>query len=660
MEGVRGHEPGTAPERELALVETALAEGDRDGLIAHLAAAIRGFTDRGDVRAAAMAAARLGDVYANWIGNATAALAWFRRAERLVADEPDCPEQGWVAIAAMGCEVDDPDDLLQRSERALALARRFGDVDLETKALADGGLAHVRIGRVAEGFRLLDEAMALACAGTGDAASAAKSVCSFFTACYHTADFERAGTWAAVLRERGMIGPTPPGPAFLSSHCDTVQAALLRELGRWGDAEALLERAVRDFEAVMSAPAWHPAIELADLRISQGRLVDAESLLLGKEGSMQALLPTARLHLARGDAALASATARRGLRALVDDRVRAIELLAVIVQAALTIGDLDGAERAAEDLEARARDLGLPILQARAVAALADVDASAGRVDGAVERLLDAINPLSPAAAPWSRADLHLRAAGLLDAAGRRAEALVEARAAADLIQPLDVVLPAPQQALLRRLLGADARVAPGSSALPAITPTDATLRRDARGWVAEHRGASLRLPDTKGIRYLAELIANPGVERHVLDLVDREEGVAPADSGLDRRRLGDAGPLLDTTARHQYRRRVEALRAEIEDALDAGDDDRAMATQAELDALVTELARAYGLGGRDRVAGSAAERARLNVTRALRSAARRIEDSLPEAGAALDRALRTGLYCAYAPDPAEAIRWHV
>ncbi len=34
----------------------------------------------------------------------------------------------------------------------------------------------------------------------------------------------------------------------------------------------------------MHVPSWHPAIALAELRIRQGRLTDAEMLLLGKEG----------------------------------------------------------------------------------------------------------------------------------------------------------------------------------------------------------------------------------------------------------------------------------------------------------------------------------------------------------------------------------------
>ena len=109
----------------------------------------------------------------------------------------------------MGCDVDDPAELLARAELALDRARRFGDVNLETKALADAGLARVQAGRLAEGMALLDEAMALACGPADDVDTVGKSVCSFFTACYFAADFDRAGSWAGVLRRHGLIGTAP-------------------------------------------------------------------------------------------------------------------------------------------------------------------------------------------------------------------------------------------------------------------------------------------------------------------------------------------------------------------------------------------------------------------------------------------------------------------
>jgi tetratricopeptide (TPR) repeat protein len=629
------------------MADEAAARADVEDAVAHLSAAIRGFTAAAETRQAAMACVRLGDTLANAMGNLTASRAWFARARRLVEHEPPCLEQGWVAVAAMGCDVDDPAELLAAAELALDRARRFGDVNLETKALADAGLAHVQAGRVTEGMVLLDEAMALACGPADDVDAAAKSVCSFFTACYFAADFERAGSWTNLLRQHGLISLAPGPTVFLSSHCDSVQATLLVELGRWSEAEAVLTRAKADFEAAMQVPSWHPDIALADLRLRQGRLAEAETLLLGKDQALQALLPAARLHLARGDHDLARAVALRGLRVIGDDRLRAVELLTVLVDAELTRGDLDAATAACAELCDRTRDVDLPVLQARTAGARARALAASGDLGAAIAELEGTVDQLDAGQLPWLRATLLLDLARLRDQAGGGAAATIDAKAAAAVLATLDVVLDPDDVALLERL----------GETQPAI-PT-AELRRDGRWWVAARGGSSVRLPDTKGLRYLAELVRRPGVERHALDLVDRVEGVAPA-GGPDRRALGDAGEVLDARARTAYRHRIEQLRAEADEALAAGRLDAAEATQAELDQLVAQLARAFGLGGRQRREASAAERARLNVTRALRAAIAKLADALPGAGEVLDRRVRTGLYCVYEPVAEDEIRWIV
>ncbi|MPY93325.1 MAG: hypothetical protein GEV08_09730 [Acidimicrobiia bacterium] len=642
-------------ERALEAADEAFARFDVEAVVAHLSAAVRGFTAADARCRAAMACVRLGHTFANGLGNLTAGRAWFARAARLVEHEPPCLEQGWVAVAAMGCEVDDPAELLAAAELALDRARRFGDLNLETKALADAGLAHVQAGRVSHGMALLDEAMALACGPADDVDAAAKSVCSFFTACYFAADFERAGSWAQLLRRHGLIGPAPVGPAFLSSHCDSVQATLLVELGRWGEAEAVLTRAKADFEVAMGGPSWHPEIALADLRTRQGRLADAEALLLGKEQSLQALLPAARLHLARGDHDLARATAARGLRVIGADRVRAGELLAVLVEVELASGHADAATLACAELTARTGDVGIPVLQARAAAARARVLASAGDLAGAIAALEPIVDQLDARKLPWLRATLQLDLAQLRHRAGDELAARVDAEAAAAVLATLDVVVPPGATAVLDRLLPARRATRLGADT--------AELVPLGRWWVASHGGTSVRLADTKGLRYLAELVASPGVERHALDLVDRVEGVPPA-GGVGRRALGDAGELLDSDLQVDYRHRVEALRAEAGEALAAGQLETAEAHQAELDQLVAQLAQAFGLGGRDRRAASAAERARLNVTRALRSAIARLADALPGAGDVLDRRVRTGIYCAYEPASGDGgdseVRWVV
>ena len=517
---------------ELDLAEEALAQSDIDGGVAHLSAAIRWLTEAGENRRAAMVCVRLGEVMATAMGNVIAGRAWFARARRLIEDEEPCVEQGWVAVAAMGCDVDDPAALLAAAELALDVARRFGDVNLETKALADGGLALVQAGRLAEGMALLDEAMALACGPADSTGAAAKSVCSFFTACYFAADFERAASWADVLRKHGLISLAPGGQVFLSGHCDSVAATLLMELGRWDEAEELLVRAKADFEAVMPMRSWHPDIALGDLRTRQGRLFEAETLLLGLDDSMQALLPMARLHLARGDHELARATARRGLRVIGDDRLRAAELLTVLVDADLARGDLHAATTACAELTARAGDLDIPALQARAAAARSRVQAASGDLPGAITTLEATVDRIDAGQLPWLRATVLLDLARYREQAGDES-ARIDAKAAAAVLSSLDVVLAPADVAVLERLGGTP----------PAQPEATAVLERDGKWWVVTCGGSRVRIQDSKGICYLAELLASPGVERHVLDLVDRVEGVA---CGVDRRQLGDAGELLD------------------------------------------------------------------------------------------------------------------
>jgi hypothetical protein len=623
---------------------------DVEGAVVHLSAAVRGFTEGGDDRGAGIACARLGDVYASFMGNRTAARAWYARADRHVADLPSCVEQGWVAVASMGCEVDDPDVLLARAELALSRAREFGDVDLEIKALADSGLAHVEAGRVDEGMALLDESMALVIARRSQSPAGmtmlGQSVCSFFTACYFSGDFERAEAWREPLRRNGLIGAVPGIPVFLSSHCDSIQAALLCELGRWHEAEAVLVRAIGQFESLMTAPAWHPAVALADLRVRQGRLAEAESLLVGKDSSPQALLPAARMHLARGEHELARASARRGLRTMKNDCLRTIDLLTVIVQASLSAGDVEGALGAVTELEARNQALDLPAVNARSQAMRARVLAASGDTRTAIAVLEPAVDSLAVATAPWLQATMLVELAALREQTGDRAGAIVEAKAAAAILANLDALLTATETATLQRLLGDG----------PASVAADrAVLSHQDKWWSASHQGTTVRLADTKGMRYLATLVARPGSERHAFDLVDMVEGIGP----VDRRHLGDAGELADSRARREYRKKTEQLRADIEDAFEVGALDRAEILQSELDGIVTQLAQAFGIGGAARPASSAAERARLNVTRAIRSATSRLAAALPDAGTALDRAIRTGHYCAYLPGE-EEIRWIV
>jgi len=193
--------------------------------------------------------------------------------------------------------------------------------------------------------------------------------------------------------------------------------------------------------------------------------------------------------------------------------------------------------------------------------------------------------------------------------------------------------------------------------AMPA--PRGSTFRRDGEMWTVTHGGELLHLKDQKGMHYLAHLLAHPGRDVHVLDLV----AVATHSDDADAKqylKTADAGEILDGQARAAYRTRLAELREELEEAEQFADRGRIERTRSEIEFLTEQLASAVGLGGRERRSGQASERARAAVTQSIRGTLKKITDALPALRPVLAERIRTGTYCSYEP-PAEArIDWIV
>jgi hypothetical protein len=183
----------------------------------------------------------------------------------------------------------------------------------------------------------------------------------------------------------------------------------------------------------------------------------------------------------------------------------------------------------------------------------------------------------------------------------------------------------------------------------------DLTLNREDDFWLVGYADARVRVPDSLGLRYLDLLVRNPGRELAAAELVRLAAATGPAGSapnadGLHEASGASAGDVLDRQARAAYRQRLSDLDEELAEAQEWNDTERASRLRAEKDFLVRELAAATGLGGRPRQLGADSERARLNVTRAIRTAISRIRDRAPDAAAHLDQAVRTGTRCSYLP----------
>ncbi|HTV19755.1 MAG TPA: AAA family ATPase [Polyangiaceae bacterium] len=153
--------------------------------------------------------------------------------------------------------------------------------------------------------------------------------------------------------------------------------------------------------------------------------------------------------------------------------------------------------------------------------------------------------------------------------------------------------------------------------------------------------GAELcRIADGRGMQMLARLVEQPGRELHVLELSGSALGVAGS----------DAGEVLDGRARAEYQGRLRELKLELDEAEAFNDMGRRERLAAEAEALVRELSRGFGLGGRSRRSASVVERARVNVRRRLTLALRHIRAASPALGEHLEASLRTGVRCVYLP----------
>jgi pimeloyl-ACP methyl ester carboxylesterase len=212
------------------------------------------------------------------------------------------------------------------------------------------------------------------------------------------------------------------------------------------------------------------------------------------------------------------------------------------------------------------------------------------------------------------------------------------------------------------------AKVPSAPEAVPGI------FSKEGEFWTIACRGEVFRLKDVRGLTYIAYLLGHPGEEFHVLSLASKTGGkqdeadeLAETTNGeqamqpdLTVGRMGDAGEMLDAQAKAAYKRRTAELREQLEEARELNQFELVDRLEDEIEAVGRELSRAVGLGGRDRRAASAAERARINVTRAIKVALERIAEHNPALATLLTSSIRTGTFCSYIPDSRLPASWQL
>ena len=354
----------------------------------HRTRAYLGYKERGEFKRAAYLAAWLAREQVFYRANVSAMRGWFSRAESLLEGDQNSLERGWLEIykASMGAASRDLEEI---ATRVMEQARRLHNADLEVFSLVNAGYACVAMGHVKKGMRFIDEAMAAATSGeVTDPYVTTETFCVTLSACEMAGDFVRTRHWCEVAMDYAERYNSP----FLSAYCRTTYGGVLAATGRWQEAEIALTEAIQAFDAGHQALRVHAVLILADLRVSQGRLEEADVLLAGYEDQGGAVLPLARLHLARGEVALARAILDHALQITSSPLSRA-SLLRLLAEVLLVLGDMDGAKTAAGELAEVAQKAGSDILAAQARLAMGQVKRFTGE-HGAANDLHAALDHL--------------------------------------------------------------------------------------------------------------------------------------------------------------------------------------------------------------------------------------------------------------------------
>ncbi|MFF3858630.1 transcriptional regulator [Streptomyces sp. NPDC002209] len=568
---------------------------------------------------------------------------WLGRAERLLDPASATPVHAWFAAVRayerlLSGHLDAARDW---AGQAVAIG-----LDTDPAAAAIGRVALARLvifdGDVERGLALLDDAGAATMSGDLDPLSTGVVYCELVCALQGLAQYDLAEQWTEAMERWARTNAI----GSIHGRCRVHRAEILRLRGRCAAAEEQVLLACDELRPYVRRELGWPLAELGRIRLRRGDPAGAQEALLAAHRLGWDPEPGLSLvRLADGDVGAAAATIREALlRPLpVPSKelppttgLRRAPLLAAQVEIAVAGADLETAQEAARELEEVADRFASSALSASARQARGAVLLAAGDAVGASALLADAVRSWNEIGAPYEAAQCRIRLADAHRALGHlQAEALEREAARIE----------------FERIAGAPA-VDPSQ---PAPAEPD-TFVREGDYWKVVFDGRSMNIRDSKGMHHLARLLAAPGREFHVLDLVAADSDDPAAVGGLLR--ADDAGPLLDDRAKHMYRRRLTEIEDDIEEARSDHDIGRQAQAEFERDFLVAELARAVGLGGRGRRAGAASERARAAVTQAVRKAVGRLGDASPALGDHLDRTIRTGTYCVYSPDPRSPSPW--
>ncbi len=338
-------------------------------------------------------------------GNAAVGGGWIGRAQRLLADEPDCAEQGYLLYFAVETNLDGGEETMAKARQVQAFGRRHGDRNLLAAGIVAEGRVLIKLGRAQEGVALLDEGMLEASAQEMAPNWAGNIYCHLMAACYELGDIGRAAAWTQSTSD--WCDEMAPAVLF-KGICRVHRAQVMQIHGHWTQAQDEAERVCQDVAHIHVGVVAEGHYQIGEIRRLRGDLEGAERAY--EEGHRLGRDPEpglALLRLAQGRTDVAATLIRSAL-AGVGDRLSRARFLAAQVDIAIAGGDEATATAAADELDEVASVYGSTGLQAVARRCRGAVLLTSGRTEEALSILRTACSGWTELEAPYDCAKVRV------------------------------------------------------------------------------------------------------------------------------------------------------------------------------------------------------------------------------------------------------------
>jgi DNA-binding NarL/FixJ family response regulator len=372
-----------------ALGDSAWWLGDVDEALSAFEAAYRLYLQGDQPRKAAFNAVGLA-VSLFLRGDIQIGSGWVSRAQRLLRDEPEGVEHGYLITLALenGLAEGDLDAVIERARHVVDMGRRFGDANLVAVGTVFEGRAVVRRGEMREGMSLLDEAMVAVLSDDLIPDWAGNVYCHLMAAFHELVDIRRAAEWVDAT-QRWL--DTLPAAVLFTGICRVHHSQVLQVTGAWEQAEQEALRVCEDLADIHVLGAAEGHYQVGEMQRLRGDLSAAEvSYQRAHERGLDPQPGLALLRLAQGRVDAASASIQAALVAETHNRLARAPLCAAQVEIALVAGALDAAHRACEEVEATASVFASSGLQATALHSRGAVALADGHPEQALPTLRDA------------------------------------------------------------------------------------------------------------------------------------------------------------------------------------------------------------------------------------------------------------------------------